>query len=70
MFLIDTNIISEVRKGARCDSRVGGWYPSTARRHVDDIGEGLIRSDSKRELLSSAPMLREASSEEGCPERG
>ena len=26
MFLIDTNIISEVRKGARCDSRVAGWY--------------------------------------------
>ena len=26
MFLIDTNIISEVRKGPRCDSRVAGWY--------------------------------------------
>ena len=25
-FLIDTNIISEVRKGARCNARVAGWY--------------------------------------------
>ena len=27
-FLIDTNIISEVRKGARCDARVAAWYAS------------------------------------------
>jgi len=26
MFLIDTNIISEVRKGRRCDSNVASWY--------------------------------------------
>ena len=26
MFLIDTNIISEVRKGDRCDARVAAWY--------------------------------------------
>jgi hypothetical protein len=25
-WLIDTNIISEVRKGARCDPRVAAWY--------------------------------------------
>jgi len=25
-YLIDTNIISEVRKGARCDARVSAWY--------------------------------------------
>jgi predicted nucleic acid-binding protein len=25
-YLIDTNIISEVRKGARCDPRVSAWY--------------------------------------------
>ncbi|HEX7837146.1 MAG TPA: type II toxin-antitoxin system VapC family toxin [Kofleriaceae bacterium] len=30
-FLIDTNIISEVRKGSRCDARVAAWYAS-----VDD----------------------------------
>jgi toxin FitB len=26
MYLIDTNIISEVRKGKRCDARVAAWY--------------------------------------------
>jgi predicted nucleic acid-binding protein len=29
-FLIDTNIISEVRKGARCDPHVSAWYSSIA----------------------------------------
>ena len=33
MFLIDTNIISEVRKGARCDARVAGWYAG-----IEDAG--------------------------------
>src|SRR3990170_1252081 len=28
MFLIDTNIISEVRKGDRCDPNVAAWYAS------------------------------------------
>lgn len=28
MYLIDTNIISEVRKGPRCDSNVAAWYGS------------------------------------------
>ena len=28
MFLLDTNIISEVRKGERCDRRVADWYAS------------------------------------------
>jgi len=27
-YLIDTNIISEVRKGVRCDTRVSAWYAS------------------------------------------
>ena len=27
-YLIDTNIISEVRKGARCDGNVAVWYES------------------------------------------
>jgi toxin FitB len=26
MYLIDTNIISEIRKGRRCDPRVAAWY--------------------------------------------
>jgi toxin FitB len=29
-YLIDTNIISEVRKGARCDAYVSAWYASIA----------------------------------------
>lgn len=29
-YLIDTNIISEIRKGARCDARVSAWYASIA----------------------------------------
>jgi predicted nucleic acid-binding protein len=29
-YLIDTNIISEIRKGARCDARVSAWYGSIA----------------------------------------
>ncbi len=27
-YLIDTNVISEVRKGAKCDSNVASWYGS------------------------------------------
>ena len=27
-FLIDTNVISEVRKGARCNANVAAWYAS------------------------------------------
>lgn len=29
-YLIDTNIISEVRKGDRCDPNVSAWYASVA----------------------------------------
>ena len=29
-YLIDTNVISEVRKGARCDPHVSAWYASIA----------------------------------------
>ena len=29
-YLIDTNIISEVRKGKRCNPNVAGWYQSIA----------------------------------------
>jgi predicted nucleic acid-binding protein len=33
-YLIDTNIISEVWKGERCDSNVAAWYASTADRDL------------------------------------
>jgi toxin FitB len=29
-YLLDTNIISEVRKGERCDPKVSAWYSSIA----------------------------------------
>ncbi len=29
-YLIDTNVISEIRKGARCDPHVSAWYASIA----------------------------------------
>ena len=29
-YLIDTNVISEVRRGARCDPHVSAWYASNA----------------------------------------
>lgn len=29
-YLIDTNVISEIRKGARCDANVSVWYASIA----------------------------------------
>jgi predicted nucleic acid-binding protein len=29
-YLIDTNIISEIRKGARCDAHVSAWYAGVA----------------------------------------
>ena len=29
-YLIDTNIISEVRKGARCNAHVAAWYASVS----------------------------------------
>ena len=29
-YLIDSNIISEVRKGSRCDAHVSAWYASVA----------------------------------------
>jgi predicted nucleic acid-binding protein len=27
-FLVDTNVVSEVRKGAACDRKVAAWYAS------------------------------------------
>jgi predicted nucleic acid-binding protein len=29
-FLLDTNVISEIRKGSRCDRNVARWYSGTA----------------------------------------
>lgn len=33
-YLIDTNIISELRKGGSCDTRVAAWYASVAEEEL------------------------------------
>jgi len=47
-YLIDTNIISEVRKGKRCDPHVAAWYASIADEELflsplvlGEIGKGI-----------------------------
>jgi toxin FitB len=46
-YLIDTNIISEVRKGARCDAYVSAWYASIADEDLflSTLVLGEIRKD-------------------------
>ena len=50
MYLIDTNVISEVRKGRRCDPRVAAWYRQVADDElylsvlvIGEIREGIER---------------------------
>ena len=53
MFLMDTSIISEVRKGARCDSRVAGWYAG-----VEDAGlylSVLVTGEIQKGFESARP---------------
>ena len=53
MFLIDTNIISEVRKGDRCDSRVAGWYAG-----IEDAGlylSVLVTGEIRKGIESARP---------------
>lgn len=60
MYLIDTNIISEVRKGRRCDPRVAAWYRGVRDDElylsvlvVGEIRQGIERlrpRDSRRAL--------------------
>ena len=45
MFLLDTNVISEVRKGGRSDPNVSGWYAGVSESHlfVSSLTVGEIR---------------------------
>ena len=45
MFLMDTNVISEVRKGARCDAHVRDWYfrVDEAQLFISSLSIGEIR---------------------------
>ena len=49
-YLIDTNVISEVRKGERCDPRVAAWYSSIRddELHVSVLTIGEIRKGVER----------------------
>ena len=55
--LIDTNIISEVRKGARCDQRVAAWYASIADQDLflSTLVLGEIRKGVERARLRDPP---------------
>jgi toxin FitB len=50
MYLIDTNIISEVRKGSRCDPRVASWFSKVAddELYLSIIVLGEIRQGIER----------------------
>ena len=53
MYLIDTNIISEVRKGARCDSRVAGWYAGI--EDADLYLSVLVTGEIRKGIESARP---------------
>ena len=50
MFLVDTNVISELRKGDRCDARVAAWFAGTreADLFISVIVAGEIRRGVER----------------------
>jgi predicted nucleic acid-binding protein len=49
-FLLDTNVISEVRKGERCDRNVAAWYSSIQRHelYLSVLVTGEIRKGVER----------------------
>ncbi len=52
-YLIDTNIISEVRKGERCDANVAAWYAS-----IDDASlylSVLVLGEVRRGIERARP---------------
>ena len=60
-YLIDTNIISEVRKGRRCDPNVASWYEKIEDASlylsvlvIGEIREGIERVRSKDNAQANA----------------
>jgi predicted nucleic acid-binding protein len=54
-YLIDTNVISEVRKGSRCDANVAAWYAS-----IDDgdlYPSVLVLGEIRKRRRAGAPPL-------------
>lgn len=70
-FLIDTNVISEVRKGDDCDSAVAAWWHGVSK---DDLwlsslvlgeirkGVELVRSNDRRQALALEQWLNDVKS--------
>ena len=70
-YLIDTNIISEVRKGKRCDPHVSAWYATIADEELflstlvlGEIRKGveLARPRDKAKAVALERWLREVES--------
>lgn len=67
-YLIDTNVISELRKGARADPRVAGWFAGLAEDElylsaltIGEIRKGIerVRLRDRRAAASLDRWLRE-----------
>ena len=61
-YLIDTNVISELRKGARCDSRVAAWFDKLPEEEIflsvltiGEIRRG-IENLRRRDEISAAAL--------------
>jgi toxin FitB len=59
-YLIDTNIISEVRKGAKCNANVAAWYASIddAEIYLSVLVLGEIRKGIERARLKDRAQAR------------
>jgi toxin FitB len=64
MFLLDTNVLSEIRKGDRCNPHVAAWFASVAAEQlylsvlvVGEIREGIERL-RRREISRAAALER------------
>jgi toxin FitB len=57
-YLIDTNIISEVRKGPRCDKNVAAWYASIedSQIYLSVLVLGEIRKGVERARAAGVPQ--------------
>ena len=57
-YLIDTNIISEVRKGSRCDANVAAWYDTIkdSQLYLSVLVLGEIRKGVERAKIRGMPQ--------------
>ena len=59
-YLLDTKIISEIRKGPRCNSKVAAWYDSIddAQIYLSVLLLGEIRKGLERARLGNPAQVR------------